>query len=257
MEGKEDITEDQLNDSWPLLGGAGDPPPSPPSPPPPPGLEDTHRKEHKEGYSMKVLENRTKDNMKQSPQKPILDSYSSSSSSSVSTVSGSRIFEEIRQALGYNQEKFKEFQTLSGWYRNGGVSIQHYNSQCEELLGRQWHVIGPQLAKVMPRGESREKLVSYFAPNTSHRNGLVVNESAGSKKKKTKKINKTSKKDEPGASSAWVTVGSGVGRPQTTIRKHGQTVFSEEDYPSLSTAAKVPPQSKVTLHNPWNVQVHT
>lgn len=266
MKDKDDATK---TDTWPLLGAAGDPPHPPPLPP---GLiKHTHMKEPREGknsgYSVKVvqlpsksLEIRTQGSTKQSSSQKLVSlkpTYETSSTgqtvtdtSSTSSISGSSIFEEIRQALGYNQEKFREFQTLSGWYRNGGVSIGHYNSQCEELFGRQWLVIGPQLAKVMPRGECREKLVAYFAPNMAQRNGVSLIE-VGNSKKKIK--NKKTKKDE----DAWMTVGGGVSTRQVTVGRSSKAAISEEEYPSLSTASKLPPQSKVPQHNPWNVQVRT
>ena len=273
-------TKDKINESWPLLGVAGEPPlPSRLSPPPapPPGLEGPHRREQREDkdrYSMKLAKlphkkaskthtagdsKRPSSSQRLVPLKPtpeylsIDETVTDVDDASMATnSSGSGIFAEIRQALGYDREKFREFQTLSGWYRKGGVSIGQYNSQCEDLFGGHWFVIGPQLAKIMPPGQSKENLIAYFTPQISDRGGAGVGVQR-SHKKKTKKHKP--KQDE----EAWVTVGAVAGRQPSASgkRKQRQAAFSEEEYPSLATAAKLPPQSKPPLHNPWNVQVRT
>ena len=278
---KDDRTK---NNCWPLLGVGGAAPLSQPSTPPPPGLKNTHRKEARDGKDggfvkvvqlpSKSLETRCLGNIKQSsseklvslkpasesfsqkmlPLKPASESFSTektaTDSSSTSEVKVIRIFDEIRQALGYNQEKFEEFQTLSGWYRRGAVSIGDYHSHCEELFGGKWFIIGPQLAKIMPRGERKEKLIESFVVKMS--DGVSLNEGSSNSKKKKMKKNSRTKKDE----DAWVTVGGGVGTRHATPGRRSQAVFSEEDYPCLTTAAKLP-QSKVPLHSAWNVQVHS
>lgn len=265
---------DLLNDSWPVLGVAGGSSQAtkPTISPPPPGLWGAPKKEAREGkkdYSKKAahkksVEQLVQDSSKLSAkvepvsQKPAAENVSNkpapskSSTSSNSSISGSRIFEDIRRALSYDQEKFKEFQSLSGWYRGGGLALEQYNRQCEELFGEHWLVIGPQLAKVMPPGKTRDKLTVYFATKTS---AIGVSKStSGNKQKRTKK-NKAKMDDT--VSNAWVTVGEDMKKPRPGLGGRGQIAYSEDDYPSLSTAAKLPPQAKVPMTSAWKVQVRT
>ncbi len=265
-----------LNESWPeLVPAATTSSPVRSTVPPPPGLfkkgpKDTpldgkESKDEKDRYSKKVVKKsliepaketskKASSNTEPAPRKTVLGKvYDKTSSPSKPPLpnagaSGSRFFEEIRRALGYDAEKFKQFQTLSGWYRNRGMSVDHYSSQCEDLFGVQWAAMGPQLAKVMPPGEARENLISHFSLKASS-NGT---KSFGSNRMKGPKKNRA--KDN--SISAWVTV-EDMGKSRTLVSGR-RTAYSEDEYPSLSTSASMPVQPKVNLaSNAWNVQVHT
>ena len=65
----------------------------------------------------------------------------------------------VREALNHDREKFNHFRNLSGWYRNGEITVQEYVSCCRDLFGEQmWIHIGPQLAQVMPIQSKRSEL---------------------------------------------------------------------------------------------------
>lgn len=173
---------------------------------------------------------------------PPLPSESAAVESSAS--GGSKVFEDIRRALDYDNGKFKEFQTFSGWFRSGTMSIKEYNAQCLGLFGTRWSSeIGPLVAKVMPPGEKREEL------------RLAC--SGSGRQHKAKKKNKAKK-----PSNAWVRGGEEE-RTQGAVAMGNQGVVSnglvsEEDYPSLSVASKLP-QAKTPTYssNVWNVPVHS
>ena len=158
---------------------------------------------------------------------------------------GSKVFEDIRRALNYDTAKFKEFQTFSGWFRCGDMSIRDYNTQCLALFGTRWSSeIGPLVAKVMPQGEKREELRLMCSGN-------------GAQQQKGKKKNKAKK-----PSNAWVR-GREEERTQGEAAMGNQGVMSnglvsEEDYPSLSVASKLPQAKNPTYGNTvWNVPVHS
>lgn len=162
---------------------------------------------------------------------------------------GSKVFEDIRKALDYNKEKFKSFQTLSGWFRGGEMPLVEYSTRCEGLFGPQWWAeIGPLVAKAMPHGEKREELLVLF--------GGRATSSTSSSKQKSKKSSKAKKGSTP---SAW-TGGSGGELEEQSWRVQGRGksnhAVSEEEYPSLSEASKLPQPPK-TQNNAWNVSVHT
>jgi hypothetical protein len=178
---------------------------------------------------------------------------------SAKSSGGSKVFEDIRKALDYDKEKFKDFQGLSGWYRGGEISLTSYNAQCQKLFGLQWTSVGPLVAKAMPQGDKKEELLALFATSGS----------TGKVNKKTKKSGKTKK--VVSVPNAWIGVG-GVGdimvgpshlddqrrrvdRKRGDQRRMPRHLVSEEEYPSLSVASKLPqpPRSQ----SAWNVQVHT
>lgn len=164
---------------------------------------------------------------------------SMSLSSSSKSIVGSRIFENILQALDNDKAKFKEFQTLSGWFRSGVVTRAEYDTQCEELFGPRWGEVGPLIARVMPRGEKKDELLALFATRD------------GSEKQKASKRNKVKKPP-----NAWIGGdGSGGGEERASGNGGNQRLFvSEEDYPSLSVASKLP-QPKSSSNNAWKVPV--
>ena len=255
-----DVEEEKtlMNDSWPVLGAAVAGTTSPVHQPPsgPRNVEKDTREEKKD-YSKKVTQKIPPEPVRDSSKatlgtpKPVVDSISNKPAPSKppsSSISGSRIFEDIRRALNYDQEKFKEFQSLSGWYRGGTLSVDRYNSQCVEMFGEEWLVLGPQLAKAMPPGETREKLMSYLSTNSSSAMGVLKASSAS--KKKTKKGSREN------SSSAWVTVEE-TKKSRSGPLGRGKMLYSEDEYPSLSAAAKFP-QNKVPMATTaWNVQVRT
>lgn len=178
------------------------------------------------------------------------DSEASLSGAAPSTKSsgGSKVFEDIRKALDYNKEKFKAFQTLSGWFRGGEIPLTEYNTRCELLFGPRWAEIGPLIAKAMPQGEKREELIVLFGGR------------ATSSKQKSKKSSKAKKKSS--TPSAWTGGGSGGNVEEqswTTQKGRGRSSHAvfEEEYPSLSAASKLPAQPPKTNNNAWNVSVHT
>jgi len=254
---KKEQEETLMNDSWPVLGAAvaGSSPVHQP-----PAAKNTGKdtRDEKKDYSKKVTLKKPPDTVQDGSkaalgaQKPVVDSISNKSAPSkppTSSISGSRIFEDIRRALDYNQDRFKEFQSLSGWYRGGTLSVDQYNGQCAEMFGEEWLHLGPQLAKVMPPGEAREKLLSYLSTNSSTVG--VIKASSSSKMKKMKKVS-----TEGSNSSAWVTVEE-TKKSRSGPLGRGKILYSEDEYPSLSTAAKFP-QNKVPMATTaWNVQVRT
>ncbi len=154
---------------------------------------------------------------------------------SFSKSSGSKIFEEIRQALDNDRTKFTTFQNLSGWYKNGELVLKDYISQCRELFGSKWDLVGPDFARVMPQGEMREKLLASF--NSGGGDGV----GGGYSKKK-----KRNGKKEQGA---WKS-------DAENQRSHSRSVFSEKDYPSLSSSSKMMQPPKVP-YNAWNIPIHS
>ena len=174
------------------------------------------------------------------------------STSSVKSSGGSKVFEDIRKALDYDKEKFKDFQSLSGLFRSGRMTLIDYNTRCKELFGLRWSEIGPLVAKVMPQGEKRDELQDLFS-------GWATGGISSAKKKK--KSGKTKK--ALSAPSAW-TGGSGDVEEQQKWEKQGgrrpskpgrsSHIVSEDEYPSLSTASKLPQPPK--SNNAWNLPVH-
>ncbi len=157
-------------------------------------------------------------------------------SSSFKPSGGSKVFEEIRRALKYDKAKFKEFQTLSGWFRSGQVSISEYDSKCVELFGTSWGEVGPQVAKVMPHGEKREELLTRFASRISSIEwGGGAGGKTGSEWQKSKK-KKNKVKTNP---NAWMAGGGEKRGPS------GGSGVSEEDFPSLNIAASKLPHETV------------
>ena len=167
------------------------------------------------------------------------------------TVGGSKVFEEIRQALDYDKEKFKEFQSNSGWFRSGVLTIGEYDSFCKELFGPRWQDIGPLIAKVMPQGKKREELVALFAQR-----GVKVGPPEKMKMKKAKKG-----KTVPNAWSAEEAKrgvsegGASEGANWRAVRRG----VSDEDYPSLSMASKLPPHGtkSASAGSVWKVPIHS
>lgn len=165
------------------------------------------------------------------------------SASSSKSSGGSKVFEDIRKALDYDKEKFKHFQTLSGWFRSERIPLKNYSKQCEDLFGPQWAKIGPLVAKAMPKGGKREELLSLFGQSSGSTSSTV--------KQSSRKNNKAKK-----VPSAWATGGS------EELREGAATVvasriMNEEDYPSLNTASKQQPPKTSAYYKVWNVPVHT
>ena len=156
-------------------------------------------------------------------------------SSKDSKNGGSKIFEEIRRALDYDKDKFKEFQSLSGWFRNGDLQVKDYVSHCVGLFGEQWTKVGPQFAKAMPSGEKKEQLIAYFGTSVGEW-GVV-----GGKRKDKRKSKSNS------SPNVWISVKTESGSRTK--------VLSEEDYPSLSATSRLPPP-KVSC-SAWKVPIHS
>lgn len=140
-----------------------------------------------------------------------------------SRIIEAEVIDRVRKVLSYDQGKFTQFMTLSGWYRNGELSVQEYSAQCRELLGRAWEEIGPQLARVLPSKTQRKELLSLFRGKHTLRHS-------------------TNQASVP-HSSAWH---SQMGRS-----KH--VMLNDEEYPTLSSAAGQPDPPRVS--NPWSTKV--
>ena len=170
------------------------------------------------------------------------------------SVGGSKLFEDIRQALDYDKEKFKTFQSNSGWFRSGVLSMKEYDTECRALFGARWSEIGPLVAKAMPQGEKRDELVSLFGG----RGVTIGGGGGGSSSSQRQKAKRNKAKKVP---NAWLGDtgggGGGGGRgSETRMVRSGRGGTSEEEYPSLATASKLP-QAKSSANNVWKVPVHS
>lgn len=183
-----------------------------------------------------------------------------SSESSSKSSGGSKVFEDIRRALDYDKEKFKLFQTLSGWFRSEKMPIKDYNSQCQDLFGPQWAKIGPLVARAMPKGEKRDELLVLFGQSSGTSSSAKQSSKKKSKAKKASNAWTGGGSKEPSEGQQeqqqWQLVGSGATSGATAAVT--SRIMSEEDYPSLSTASKLPQPPKTSAYqNVWNVPVHT
>ena len=133
------------------------------------------------------------------------------------------MIEKVRKALNYNESKFTQFVTISGWYRNSEVTVHEYASQCYLLFGDAWYEIGPQLSQVLPVKSKRKELMSVFS-NSGTVSGLKSKLCA----------------DPPGV---W----------QKAKNESSAAALTEAEYPSLVAAAKLPDPSKGTQL--WNARV--
>lgn len=185
------------------------------------------------------------------PLPPKTKSSSSVLPLSSKSVGGSKVFEDIRKALDYDTAKFKDFQSNSGWFRSGVLSIKEYDAQCKELFGPRWVEIGPLIAKVMPQGKKRDELVGMFASR-----GVAV----GAPEKLTTRRAKKSKQTKQ-VPNAWLGEGEGGGGVEGGAsgganRRVVNRGVSEDEYPSLSVASKLPHSGKSSSSNVWKVSVH-
>ena len=133
------------------------------------------------------------------------------------------VIEKVRKALNYDESKFTQFMTISGWYRNSEVTVHEYASQCYLLFGDAWYEIGPQLSQVLPVKSKRKELMSVFS-NSGTVSGLKSKLCA----------------DPP---SVW----------QKAKNESSAATLTEAEYPSLVAAAKLPDPSKGPQL--WNARV--
>ena len=150
------------------------------------------------------------------------------------------IIAKVRRMLEYDNVKFSEFKTLSGWYKNNEISVQEYAAQCYPLFGEAWQEIGPQLARVLPVQSKQRELMALFRATRASDN-IPVGRRAKSKKSKARMA------PPPGLEKPWVS-----GRPSSKVGLHS-FMLSEDEYPTLSAAAKQPDPPKV-LYEQWNMK---
>ena len=173
---------------------------------------------------------------------PSEDSSSTSESSKTKKSKQSQVIEKVRKALSYDKDKFTEFKTLMGWYKNGEIGIGDYKTQCLQLFGHKWwKEIGPELAEVMPTHEKKNELLSSFGAR-----------SAGGGKKST--IASKSRKQGPvTVPSVW---GTGPVVPVHSVHNFNTmaTELSDEEYPTLGSAVNLPKPLPSTSWNNMVVQ---
>lgn len=226
-----------------------------PSLAPPPGYAKALHSPKSQSRASKKPPEKTGERTLSSRAFPPLASAGGTSSSVPSSASGgSKVFEDIRQALDYDKTKFKDFQSQSGWFRSGVVTVQEYNTQCEELFGSRWAEVGPVIARMMPSGKKRDELLTLFTAR-----GMVGVDSSSNGRRRSGMVKNT-------APNAWAGGGTRSGTSTSTGKQGVSTTkgvatssnVSEEDYPSLSAAAKRP-QSKATpsYSNAWKVTIHS
>lgn len=150
------------------------------------------------------------------------------------------VITKVRRMLEYDNVKFSEFKTLSGWYKNNEISVQEYAAQCYALFGEAWQEIGPQLARVLPVQSKQRELLALFRATRASDN-IPMGRRIKSKKSKARMA------QPPGLEKPWVS-----GRPSSKVGLH-PLMLSEDEYPTLSVAAKQPDPPKV-LHEQWNMK---
>lgn len=166
-----------------------------------------------------------------------------SDSSTTRKVLEGKVVERVLTVLGKDKSKFKQFKSLSGWYKNNEISVQEYYSQCSALFGSVWKDIGPQVASVLPDKSKKIELEDMFGP--------YARSASASKRIK-------SKKSKPPPATVWAS-GPPVGTTHPPSTKQPpppapKTMLSESDYPSLGTAS----DSKVnSVQGNWSMVVRS
>ena len=151
-------------------------------------------------------------------------------------VMEAEVIAKVRRMLDYDNVKFSQFKALSGWYKNNEISVQEYAAQCYPLFGEAWQEIGPQLARVLPVQSKQRELLALFR-TTRASDDIPMGRRIKSKKSKARMA------QPPGLEKPWTS-----GRP---LGLHS-LMLSEDEYPTLSAAAKQPDPPK--LHEQWNMK---
>ena len=136
----------------------------------------------------------------------------------------SEVIEKVRVIFNYDRSKFSQFMTLSGWYKNGEISVQEYAVQCHSLMGEAWNEVGPELAQVLPDKTKRRELSSLFRASGNTK----------SKRSKSKM-----------AVGVWQRGGNGM----------NSSLLNEQEYPSLGTNVTMKHQDPSRVVDPWNMKV--
>lgn len=249
------------HDDFPSLGNV-----PPPSHVPPPGfanmLKETSNKTKQNnpppGFKKKSppIEKKcetTKPSFKQQgntdsalTQKPVTTSTTSITASEkdvqiVKKTNGSRnqaFIEDVKMHLGNDIEKFRQFKTFSGNFRQGHCSAREYYTNCTQLFGSNFRFIFNELVSLLPDSDKQTELLAVHNDfkAVAKQNGEVVHSNGV---KRPPQI-------------AWGATPANQPKPVKPV-KQDSMARHESDFPSLPTAG--PRQKRaINVYRPTNTQ---
>ena len=133
------------------------------------------------------------------------------------------LVENIKALLGYSNPKFAEFKALSGKFRQGSISANHYYGECSQLFGSNFSQMFSELVDLLPDPVKQQELLR------AHQDAKVTAKQEG----KIQVTSNTIRKEAPGV---WgTTAQAAVVQSKPASKKSG--FVSEQDFPSLPTSS--------------------
>lgn len=147
--------------------------------------------------------------------------------------------EDVKLFLGHDKEKFAEFKTLSGKFRQGRCSAQEYYTNCTMLFGCNFNYIFNELVSLLPDPDKQTELLA------------VHNDSKAVAKQNGKTVQSNGVK-QPSPQLAWGPTPASQPKQVKPVKQDPKTRH-EADFPSLPLAG--PRQIKaINIYRPTNTQ---
>jgi hypothetical protein len=157
------------------------------------------------------------------------------------------LIENIKSLLDYDRNKFVEFKTLSGKFRQGLCTAEAYYVDCTALFGMNFGFIFNELVTLLPDQAKQKELLRI------HNDSKVLDKKSGKPSQQS-----TGKRMKP-PSTTWGPLQNNPSNPAPVKKEALNKSRNEVDFPSLPSAAPrqmksaqfYKPRSNLSLKTAW------